>query len=72
MSYTRTGELFSLYFGSDLVVILNSHDVYHKAFVKHADTLSDRPKSLAGDIGGEDPNKGRLHGTIIYKKRCSK
>ncbi|KAK3791958.1 hypothetical protein RRG08_052668 [Elysia crispata] len=56
-----TGELFSLYFGSNLVVILNSYDVYHKAFVKHGDTLSDRPKSLAADIGGGDHNKGILH-----------
>ncbi|KAK3785054.1 hypothetical protein RRG08_052678 [Elysia crispata] len=53
-----SGELFSLYFGSNLVVILNSYDVYHKAFVKHGDTLSDRPKSLAADIGGGDHNKG--------------
>ena len=40
---SRTGEIFSLYFGSKLVVFLNSYDVMYKAFVKHGDTLSDRP-----------------------------
>ncbi|KAK3787005.1 hypothetical protein RRG08_052636 [Elysia crispata] len=53
-----TGEIFSLYFGGQLVVILSSYDAVYQAFVKHGDTLSDRPKSLAVDVDGDDPDKG--------------
>ncbi|KAK3747517.1 hypothetical protein RRG08_009498 [Elysia crispata] len=53
-----TGEMFSLYFGSELVVILASYDAAYQAFVKHGDTLSDRPKSLAVNLGGEEQNRG--------------
>ena len=52
-----TGEIFSLYFGSRLVVVLNSYDVLYQAFVKHGDTLSDRPPS-AFIVNSANFNKG--------------
>ncbi|GFR71719.1 cytochrome P450 II f2-like protein II [Elysia marginata] len=55
---TSTGEIFSLYFGRKLVVVLNGYTIVHHAYVKHAETLSDRPPSMmASHNGGEDPNK---------------
>ncbi|GFS25905.1 cytochrome P450 II f2-like protein II [Elysia marginata] len=53
-----SGDMFSLYLGRDLTVILNGFDIFHHAFVKHADTLSDRPASFAANLGGEEPNRG--------------
>ncbi|RUS83558.1 hypothetical protein EGW08_008664 [Elysia chlorotica] len=53
-----TGEIFSVYFGPNLVVILGSHGVLHQAFVKRGDTLSDRPLSVAAASRGRDINRG--------------
>ncbi|RUS81456.1 hypothetical protein EGW08_010796, partial [Elysia chlorotica] len=54
------GGMFSLYFGTQFVVILGSHDALYTAFAKHGDTLSDRPESLASVSGGEASNKGLI------------
>ncbi|PVD29099.1 hypothetical protein C0Q70_11696 [Pomacea canaliculata] len=37
------GDVFSLYMGSQLVVVLNGYKVIKDALVKHADAFSDRP-----------------------------
>ncbi|PVD29098.1 hypothetical protein C0Q70_11695 [Pomacea canaliculata] len=37
------GDVFSLYMGSQLVVVLNGYEVIKDAMVKHADAFSDRP-----------------------------
>ncbi|PVD29116.1 hypothetical protein C0Q70_11713 [Pomacea canaliculata] len=37
------GDVFSLYLGSQLVVVLNGYNVIKDALVKHADVFSDRP-----------------------------
>ncbi|GFR73471.1 cytochrome P450 2U1 [Elysia marginata] len=51
-------SIFSLYFGPDLVVVLNGYDNVHHAFIKHAEIFNDRPASLAASAPGEEPNRG--------------
>ncbi|GFO42262.1 cytochrome p450 2u1 [Plakobranchus ocellatus] len=38
-----TGDIYSLYFGSNLVIIINGYKLMKEAFVKNADLLSSRP-----------------------------
>lgn len=45
----KYGDVFSLHFGNKLVVVLNGIDVIREAFVKHGNTLSDRPKIFVVD-----------------------
>ncbi|XP_006811948.1 cytochrome P450 2U1-like [Saccoglossus kowalevskii] len=40
------GDVFSLYFGSKLVIILNGYDAIREAFVNRADVLNNRPSLL--------------------------
>ncbi|KAK7108790.1 cytochrome P450 2U1-like [Littorina saxatilis] len=44
------GDVFSLYLGSRLVVVLNGYDVIKDALVKHADIFSVRPKMFITDL----------------------
>ncbi|XP_025099517.1 cytochrome P450 18a1-like [Pomacea canaliculata] len=44
------GDVFSLYLGSQLVVVLNGYKVIKDALVKNADAFSDRPNSFILDI----------------------
>ncbi|XP_025097342.1 cytochrome P450 2U1-like [Pomacea canaliculata] len=44
------GDVFSLYLGSQLVVVLNGYKVLKDALVKNADTFSDRPFVCLQDI----------------------
>ncbi|KAK3768653.1 hypothetical protein RRG08_065947 [Elysia crispata] len=53
-----TGEIFSLYFASKLVVVLSSYDMIYQGYVKNGETLSDRPASMSTNAVGEDPNRG--------------
>ncbi|KAK3738903.1 hypothetical protein RRG08_006471 [Elysia crispata] len=39
----RTGDIFSMYFGGTLVIVLSSFDVLKEALVKQADLFVDRP-----------------------------
>ncbi|CAG5125150.1 unnamed protein product [Candidula unifasciata] len=39
----QCGDIYSLYFGSALVVVLNGYDLIKEALVKNADVFSDRP-----------------------------
>jgi cytochrome P450 family 2 subfamily J len=39
----QCGDIYSLYVGSTLVVVLNNYDLIKEAFVKKADVFSDRP-----------------------------
>ncbi|KAK7500081.1 hypothetical protein BaRGS_00008628 [Batillaria attramentaria] len=43
------GDVFSLYMGGQLVVVLNGYHVIKEALVKHADVFSDRPSSFLND-----------------------
>lgn len=40
----RYGDIYSLYLGNKLVIIIAGYDNLREAFVKNADTFSDRPK----------------------------
>ncbi|KAL5007451.1 hypothetical protein ScPMuIL_016257 [Solemya velum] len=42
----KFGDIFSLYIGNQLVVILNGYDLIKTAFVKNADVISDRPPGV--------------------------
>ncbi|PVD29144.1 hypothetical protein C0Q70_11741 [Pomacea canaliculata] len=44
------GDVFSLYLGSQLVVVLNGYKVIKDALVKNADVFSDRPQTYVNDI----------------------
>lgn len=45
------GDVFSLYLGSQLVVVLNGYKVIKDALVKHADAFSDRsPIHILGSV----------------------
>lgn len=64
-----TGDIFSLYFGSRLVIVLNSFDVLYQAFVKNGDTLSDRPPS-AFIVNSANFNKGIVNSSgHIWKEQ---
>ncbi|BFZ06895.1 hypothetical protein BsWGS_09934 [Bradybaena similaris] len=39
----RCGDIYSLYLGSKLVVVLNGYNLIKEALVKKADAFSDRP-----------------------------
>ncbi|KAK3737803.1 hypothetical protein RRG08_063209 [Elysia crispata] len=57
-----TGDIFSLYFGSRLVVILNGYKLVKEGLVGQADALSDRPpwKHLEGSTNGLIFSNGHL------------
>ena len=40
----RTGEIFSLYFGTTLVIVFSSYDILKETLVKQADLFTDKPK----------------------------
>lgn len=39
----KYGDIFSMYLGSEFVVVLNSYDIVKEAFLKQGEILSDRP-----------------------------
>jgi hypothetical protein len=41
--HKKYGDVFSLYFGGQLVVVLNGYDVIKEAVVKMADVFNHRP-----------------------------
>ncbi|KAK3733030.1 hypothetical protein RRG08_002632 [Elysia crispata] len=41
----QTGDIFSLYFGTTLVIVISGYDVLKETLVKQADIFSDRPKT---------------------------
>jgi hypothetical protein len=41
--HKKNGDVFSLYFGGQLVVVLNGYDVIKEARVKMADVFNHRP-----------------------------
>jgi cytochrome P450 len=52
-----TGEIFSLYMGPTLVVVLNSYEVLKETLVKQPDHFTDRPPSYLGTVS-PDGEKG--------------
>ncbi|GFR58999.1 cytochrome P450 2D14-like, partial [Elysia marginata] len=56
------GDIFSLYFGSRLVVVLNSYKMVKEGLVTNANALSDRPpwKHLEGSTNGLFFSNGHL------------
>lgn len=46
----RYGDVFSLYMGSRLVVVLNGYDVIREALLKRADVFSNRPKMFITEL----------------------
>ncbi|CAG5120658.1 unnamed protein product [Candidula unifasciata] len=55
----QTGDMFSLYMGTSLVVVLNSYDVLKDALVRQAEHFTERPPSFIGRISKEG-DKGIL------------
>ncbi|CAG5115333.1 unnamed protein product [Candidula unifasciata] len=53
----RVGDIYSLYMGNTLLVVLNGYDVIKEALVKKADVFSDRPP-LFVDAATGLPEKG--------------
>lgn len=47
----KYGNVYRLYCGSTLIVILNGYDAIYEAFVKQAATFTDRPQLFAPLIG---------------------
>lgn len=47
----KYGNVYRLYCGSTLIVILNGYDAVHDAFVKKADIFTDRPQMYVPLIG---------------------
>uniref|UniRef100_A0A0B7BEC1 Cytochrome P450 n=1 Tax=Arion vulgaris TaxID=1028688 RepID=A0A0B7BEC1_9EUPU len=56
----KAGDVFSLYTGSKLTVVLNGYDVIKDTLVKQADLFSDRPDNLLNSIF-EDGMKGIIN-----------
>ncbi|BFZ06896.1 hypothetical protein BsWGS_09935 [Bradybaena similaris] len=48
----RCGDIYSLYLGSALVVVLNGYDLIKEALVKKADAFSDRPPFFIDTASG--------------------
>ncbi|PVD29104.1 hypothetical protein C0Q70_11701 [Pomacea canaliculata] len=57
------GDVFSLYLGSQLVVVLNGYKVIKEALVKNPDAFSGRPHSLLLDIITD--SKGKLKSSVV-------
>ncbi|KAH9494451.1 Cytochrome P450 2B5 [Bulinus truncatus] len=53
----QTGDIFSMYMGGKLVVVLNGYDVIKEALVKQSEIFSDRPCIYVDQIVGV-PNSG--------------
>ncbi|XP_041350185.1 cytochrome P450 2C23-like [Gigantopelta aegis] len=51
------GDIFTVYFGTMQVTVMNGYDVLKDAFVKHGDKFTDRPKMFLTDELG-DGGKG--------------
>ncbi|XP_071108290.1 cytochrome P450 2C23-like [Haliotis cracherodii] len=47
--HKKYGDIFSVYIGNRLVIILNGYEVLKDAFVKHGDVFSDRPHVFVVD-----------------------
>ncbi|XP_053376355.1 cytochrome P450 2J4-like [Mercenaria mercenaria] len=47
----KYGNIYRLYCGSTLIVMLNGFDAIHEAFTKHAEIFTDRPQLFAPLIG---------------------
>lgn len=54
----KYGNIFSLYMGGRLVIVLNSYPVIREALVKFADVFSDRPHVFFTDVITK--NKGKM------------
>ncbi|XP_025098705.1 cytochrome P450 2U1-like [Pomacea canaliculata] len=64
----RYGDVFSLYVGSQLVVVLNGYKVIKDALVKHADVFSDRPHIYLTDYISK--NKGVVASSgVLWKEQ---
>uniref|UniRef100_A0A0B7AYY9 Cytochrome P450 n=1 Tax=Arion vulgaris TaxID=1028688 RepID=A0A0B7AYY9_9EUPU len=49
----KSGEMFSLYMGQTLVVVLNTYDILKETLVKQSEHFTDRPPSFIGSISLE-------------------
>ncbi|PVD29093.1 hypothetical protein C0Q70_11690 [Pomacea canaliculata] len=59
------GDVFSLYLGSQLVVVLNGYKVLKEALVNNADTFSDRPHLPLMDFATK--SKGSDTSGVVWK-----
>ena len=48
----KHGDIFSLYFGKDLTIVINSYKLLHEAAVRKGDVFSGRPSFFANDLCG--------------------
>ena len=48
----KHGDIFSIYLGRDLNIVLNGYQVIHEAAVKHGNVFSGRPSVLANEATG--------------------
>ena len=53
------GNVFSVFFGSKLIIIINRFSVLREAFAKRGDVFSDRPRMVMGD------KISKYHGNIV-------
>ena len=53
----KYGDMFSLYIGKQLLIILNSYDVIKEAFVHFGEVMSDRPLTFVSDKMWEGKGK---------------
>nr|KAG5693493.1 hypothetical protein BaRGS_006483 [Batillaria attramentaria] len=63
------GDVFSLYMGGRLVVVLNGYDVIKEALVKNADVFSDRPSGLIFDEFNNKAGIAGASGTVWKEQR---
>ncbi|CAG5115325.1 unnamed protein product [Candidula unifasciata] len=67
----RCGDIYSLYMGGTLVVVLNGYDLIKEALVKKADVFSDRPHFYS-DMAVGMKNKGIIFSNgAIWKEQRS-
>ncbi|CAG5115330.1 unnamed protein product [Candidula unifasciata] len=67
----QSGDIFSLYLGQSLVVVLNGYDLIKEALVKQAEFFSDRPPFFIDTVTG-DSGKGVIFSSgALWKEQRS-
>ncbi|XP_064611520.1 cytochrome P450 2U1-like [Liolophura sinensis] len=59
--HKRYGDIYSLYMGHSLTVVLHTRDVIKEAFVDHADETSDRPDVFVLRKLGQNKDPTKIH-----------
>ena len=64
----KYGDIYSLYLGNDLTIMLNSYKVIYQAAVTNWDVFSGRPNVLANDATGRKKGVIMVEG-LLWKNR---